>query len=114
MDSLYGTVVSISPKLMLMVSYDMRNEQVCKTINISRGSLSLHIIESRTWNLSQNDAFKSNLLEIGSENLDRPIFKLKLWKKHPEFTIISTILYHEKHLSMQNMCPFLGAAFLPM
>ena len=48
MDSLYGTVVSISPKLMLMVSYDMRNEQVCKTINISRGSLSLHIIESRT------------------------------------------------------------------
>ena len=31
---LCNTMVSMSPKLMSLPSYDMRNKQICKTINI--------------------------------------------------------------------------------
>ena len=48
MDWLYDSIVSMSPRLMLPLSFDMRNEQICKTINTSRHSVSLHIIED--WN----------------------------------------------------------------
>ena len=51
-----------------VISYDMRNEQICKTINISRRLVLLHIIGDYN--------FESEL------NLDQPVFKLKKQKKH--------------------------------
>ena len=41
--SLYDTMLSISPRLMSLILYDMINKQKAKTLNISRRSVSLHI-----------------------------------------------------------------------
>ena len=65
----------------------MRNKQICKTINISRRLISLHIIGYQNlefkiaWRIQ---SFKPNSLETGKGNLDRAIFKLKLRNKHLE------------------------------
>ena len=72
---MYDTISSMSPRLMFLLSCDMRNEQICKTINLSRGSISLHIIEDKNleselkWRIP---GVNPNSLEIGSINLDRP------------------------------------------
>ena len=73
------------PRLMLLLLQGMRNEQICKTINIFRCSESLHI--TGDWNFESKlerpiKSVKPNSLEIGSRNLDQTIFELKLWKKH--------------------------------
>lgn len=44
-DQLYDWIVSMSPRYMSMILFDMKNEQICKTINMSRHSVSLKIIE---------------------------------------------------------------------
>ena len=89
------TIVSMLPRLVLLLSYDMKNEQIRKAINISRRS------HYRDWNFEFEllwifewhiQSVKSNSLEFGSRNLDRPIFKLKLWKNNPRVTNISTTL----------------------
>ena len=41
---LYQMIVLLSPKLVISLSYDMRNEQICITIIISRRLASLHIV----------------------------------------------------------------------
>lgn len=43
-DQLYDTVVSMSPRYMPTLSFDMKNEQICKTINIPRGLVILHTL----------------------------------------------------------------------
>ena len=73
------------PRLMLLLLQGMRKEQIYKTINIFKCSVSLHMIGD--WNFKSKverriNSVKPNSLEIGSRNLDQPIFKLKLWKKH--------------------------------
>ena len=77
--------VSLSPRLMSLLLYDIIKEQICKKINICKRSVSLYIIGD--WNFKSNpewwiQSVNSNSLEIGIRNLDRPIFKLKLRKKH--------------------------------
>ena len=69
------------PSLMLLLSYGMSNEQIYETINTSRRSVLLciigdYILESELeWRI---ELAISNSTVIGSRNLDRPIFKLKL------------------------------------
>ena len=41
---LYDKIVSLSARLVSPLLYDMRNEQVCKIANITRRSVSLHIV----------------------------------------------------------------------
>ena len=41
--SLYDTMLSISPRLMSLILYDMINKHKAKTLNISRRSVSLQI-----------------------------------------------------------------------
>ena len=76
--------VSLSPRLMSLLLYDIIKEQICKKINICKRSVSLYIIGD--WNFKSKpewwiQSVNSNSLEIGIRNLDRPIFKLKLRKK---------------------------------
>ena len=58
------TIVSMLPRLVLLLSYDMKNEQIRKTINISRCSVSQHIIAIKILNLSYfeslNGIFKAS------------------------------------------------------
>ena len=44
-DMMYETKVSLSPGLVHPLSYIMRSERICKTINISWRLVSLHITE---------------------------------------------------------------------
>ena len=57
LDWLYNTTISLSPKPKSPLSY-MKNEQIHKTSNISRCSVSLHILETKILNLGYNGAFK--------------------------------------------------------
>ena len=47
-DCKYGGL-SMALKAMLLVSCNMRNKQICKNINISRRSVSLHIIREENF-----------------------------------------------------------------
>ena len=42
-DILYGTRVSLSPGLVYQLSYVIKSEEICKTVNISWHLVSLHI-----------------------------------------------------------------------
>ena len=75
-DWLYDTIVSMSPKPMLLPSHAMRNKQIRMKIHII-GDLNFE--SELEWCVQ---SVKLNSLEIKSRNLDWPIFKLKLWKKH--------------------------------
>ena len=44
-DMMYEMIVSLSPRLVYPLLYNMRSEQICKTIIISKGLISLYIIE---------------------------------------------------------------------
>ena len=69
---MYEMVVSLSPKLVNSLSYDMRNEQISKTINISKGLVSSHITGNyRIW---IRMVYSEQQIQI---QVDQPIFKLK-------------------------------------
>ena len=74
----------MSPRFMSSVSFDMRNEQICKMINISRYSLLLRIVGDSDfveleWRIQSDNPTSMELL---TRNLDGRTFKLKLWKKN--------------------------------
>ena len=78
----------------------MRNKEICKSTNISRHSVSLPIIGDKNFESAlewHTLNFKQNSLEIGSRNLDRPIFKFQVWKKQLELQI------------SQNLCSMTSA-----
>ena len=68
----------------------MRNKEISKSIYISRHSVSLPIIGDKNFESAlewHTLNFKQNSLEIGSRNLDRPIFKFQVWEKQLELQI---------------------------
>ena len=92
---MYDTIVSMSPRLMYLLSYNMRNEQICKKISIYWHSVSLHIVGDSNFKSKLEwliQSVKPNLLKSGSRNLDRPIFKVENMKKPPGVTNISTTM----------------------
>ena len=82
------------PRLTLLLSYDMRKRQICKIINISSHSASLHIIGDSNFESELEwriQSVNSNSLEIESKNFDRSVFKLKLWKTQLELQMFQQL-----------------------
>ena len=46
---LHKTTVSLSPRLLQLLSYDIRNEQICRTISISSRLVTLHFIGDKNF-----------------------------------------------------------------
>ena len=69
---MHEMVVSLSPKLVNSLSYDMRNERISKTINISKRLVSSYITGNyRIW---IRMVYSEQQIQI---QVDQPIFKLK-------------------------------------
>ena len=77
---LYQTMVSLSPRHVKPLLYGMRDEQVCKTISISKRLVSLHI--NGDYNLESElelciKAYYPNSDKVWSKSLDQPFCNLK-------------------------------------
>ena len=98
-----------------LLPFDMKNKQICKTINISRQSVSPHTIRDSNFESELEwriQSVNSNSMEVWTRILDRLIFEMKLWKEIPGFTKIPTIIYQDKPLSRKNACPVFGGVLL--
>ena len=93
LDWLYDPIVSMLRRLILLLSYDMRKKQSAKKLK-SLG-FQYHCIllglEVWIWARTTYESLKPNSLESGNRNLDKAIFKLKLWKKAPEVETFSQL-----------------------
>ena len=89
--------VSMSPRLMSLLSYDIRKEQICKKKKTSVG-VQYHwiLLGIRILNLSQNDEFKASIQTHWKLELETLI-------ETSQFTNILAIMQHKKRLSRQ-MC----------